>query len=206
LPFIEIVAQAQPRAGTDLANGFLRAWTNARNPNRNFQNQTRYSMNGVMYYGSSPYGMQQTGISLTRAMQVRNIKELAALMRRLEALALTKLDTDALVAAFAAAHSPAEVFKVSDIEAVFGERSKIKADTQAGLAQTMRERLAQQWRQPRVQQDAKTQRTDKQIEAEVLRGYDVVLQLINDALQAEDSNWRLHLARASTLFDLAEFQ
>jgi hypothetical protein len=206
LPFIEAVAKVQPRAATDLANTFLRAWAEARNPNRNLQNQSRYYMNGVMYYGSPYGGQQRGGISLTRAMQVRNIKELSGLLKRFEVVSLAKLDDAALVAAFAAAHSPAEVFKVEDIETVFGDRAKIKADTQAGLAQAMRERLAQQWRQPRVQQDAKSQRTDKQIEAEVLRGYEVVLGLVADALQVEASNWRLHVARASTLFDLAEFQ
>lgn len=206
LPFIEAVAKVQPRVATDLANSFLRAWAGARNPNQNMQNQSRYYMNGVMYYGSPYGGQQRGGISLTRAMQVRNIKELAGLLQRFDAVSVAKLDDDVLVAAFAAAHSPAEVFKVEDIETVFGPREKIKADTLAGLAQTMRERLAQQWRQPRVQQDAKTQRNDKQIDAEVLRGYEVVLGLIADAMKVEDSNWRLHVARASTLFDLAEFQ
>ncbi|MEI2726578.1 MAG: hypothetical protein V9H26_24590 [Verrucomicrobiota bacterium] len=206
LPFIEAVAQVQPRTGADLASAFLRAWAEARNPNRNLQNQNRYYMGGAVYYGGNPYGQPRTGISLTRAMQGRNIKELAALMHRFAALSLPKLDNDAMVDAFAAAHSPAEVFKLEDIEAVFGARAEVKPDTLAGLAQAMRERLAQQWRQPRVQQEAKTQRTDKQIEEEILRGYDVVLQLVNDALHLDDRNWRLHLARASTLFDLAEFQ
>lgn len=206
LPFIEAIAKVQPRTGTDLVGSFLRAWAEARNPNRNFQNQNRYMMGGMMYYGGNPYGQPRPGISLTRAMQVRNIKELAGLMRRFEALALPKLDHDAMVGAFAAAHSPAEVFRIEDIEAVFGERTKLKADTLAGLAQAMRERLAQQWRQPRVQQEAKTQRTDKQIEEEILRGYDIVLRLMDEGLLISDRNWRLHLARASTLFDLAEFR
>jgi len=205
LTYIEAVAKVQPETGTKLANAFLRSWAEARNPNRNQMNQSRYYVNRVMYYGS-PNGQMRQGISLTRAMQVRNIKELAGLMRRFELLNLPKLDDDAVVGAFAAAHSPAEVFKVGDIESVFGPQEKLKPDTLAGLAQSMRERLAQQWRQPRVQQDAKTERNDKQIEVEVLRGYDVVLDLVNEALQQEDSNWRLHVARACTCFDLAEFQ
>lgn len=206
LPFIEAIAKVQPRTGTDLAGSFLRAWAEARNPNRNFQNQNRYMMGGMVYYPGNPYGQPRPGISLTRAMQVRNIKELAGLMRRFEALALPNLDHEAMVSAFAAAHSPAEVFRIEDIETVFGERAKLKGDTLAGLAQVMRERLAQQWRQPRVQQEAKTQRTDKQIEEEILRGYDIVLRLVDEALLISDRNWRLHLVRAATLFDLAEFQ
>ena len=206
LPLIETLATRQPGVATELANSFLRAWATEHEPDRNQQNAGRYYVNGVMYYGGNPYGNQQQGIPLTRAMQVRNIKELSGILRRLEAMHLPKLDDNALVAAFAAAHSPAEVFRVEDLEAVFGARAQIKPDLLAGLAQTMRERLAAQWRASRVQQDAKTQRNDKQIEAEVLRGYELVLDLIDDAQLRSPMNWRLKLAQAATLFDLAEFQ
>jgi hypothetical protein len=70
----------------------------------------------------------------------------------------------------------------------------------------MRERLAAQWRQPRVQQEVKTQRTDKQIEAEVLRGYELVLKLVDDGLKRNREDWELNLVRAAAYFDLAEFQ
>src|SRR5262245_8754839 len=70
----------------------------------------------------------------------------------------------------------------------------------------MRERLASQWRQVRVQQEAKTQRNDKQIDAEVRRGYDIVIQLLDRGLQRSPNNWSLNLARAAAYFDLAEFQ
>src|SRR5262249_37719111 len=111
-----------------------------------------------------------------------------------------------VVGAFAAGHSPAEVFRTADIETVFGPLEQVKLETLAGLAQTMRERLASQWRQPRVQQQLKTQRTDKQIEEEVLRGYSVVLALIERGLRRERDHWGLTLARAASFFDLAEFQ
>ena len=207
LPLIEVLAVVQPEASANLANAFLRAWGAARQPGRNQQNMSsRYMSGGVVYYTSSPYGMQGQGIPLTRAMQVRNIQELSGIVRQLQALKMRGLDDSALVSAFSAAHSPAEVFRVADIEAVFGTRSQIKPELLAGLAQTMRERLAQQWRQPRIQQEAKTQRNDKQIEAEVLRGYELVLDLIDDTLLRSPMNWRLKLAQAATYFDLAEFQ
>lgn len=205
LPLIATLAAVQPEASAQLANSFLRAWGAARQPGRGMQGvSSRYIVNGVVYY-NNPSGGQQA-IPLTRAMQVRNIQELSGIVRQLQALNLRQLDDDALVAAFAAAHSPAEVFRIEDIEAVFGARSQIKPELLAGLAQTMRERLAQQWRQPRLQQEAKTQRNDKQIEAEVLRGYEVVLDLLDDTLLRSPRNWRLTLVQAATLFDLAEFQ
>ena len=63
LPLIKTLAATQPQAATALANSFLRAWVTARQPNRNQQGSSRYMVNGVMYYGSSPYGMQQQGKS-----------------------------------------------------------------------------------------------------------------------------------------------
>ena len=207
VPLIEALAAARSREAGTLANSFLRAWGTAHQPGRNSQNMnSRYMMNGVMYYGGSPYGMQGQGIPLTRAMQVRNIQDLSVIMRRLQSLGLPRLDDSAAVAAFAGAHSSAEVFRTEDIEAVFGSRNQLKPDLLAGLAQTMRERLAQQWRQPRIQQEARTQRNDKQIEAEVLRGYSVVMGLIDEALKRDNENWRLNLVRSATFFDLAEFQ
>ena len=206
LPFIEALAAVQPQVANDLANEFLKGWAKSRNPMPQQRNMS-YGPYGPIYYGpGSPYGMRGAGISLTRAMQQRHIRELSAYLRRLEALKLPKLDDGALVGAFTAAHSPAEVFRVEDMETVYGSLERIKLDTLAGLAQTMRERLAGQWRQPRVQQEAKTQRNDKQIDAEVLRGYETVLKLVEDGLRRDDKNWSLTLVRSAAYFDLAEFQ
>jgi len=206
LPHIESFAARQPRAATDLANDFLRGWAKARSPAPQPRN-TVYGPYGPIFYGAgSPYGMRGGGIPLTRAMQARNIRELAGILRRLQNLKLPALNDDAVVGAFSAAHSPAEVYRTEDIETVFGPLSGIKLESLAGLAQTMRERLASQWRQPRVQQEAKTQRNDKQIAAEMLRGYEVVMRLIGSGLEREPDHWQLHLAQAAANFDLAEYQ
>lgn len=205
LTYIEALAPAQPEIATERANEFLRAWARTRNPVQ--QPRQMYGPYGNVWYGpGSPYGMRGQGLSLTRAMQNRNIEELSGLLRRLEALRLARLSDDAVVGAFSGAHSPAEVFRTADIGAVFGPLEKMKLETLAGLTQTMRERLAGQWRQSRVQQEVKTQRTDKQIEAEVLRGYEVVLKLIEGGLERSRDHWELNLSRAAALFDLAEFQ
>jgi hypothetical protein len=204
---LELVSRVQPRGAIDLANEFLRVWARMRNPVQQPRNMMSYGPYGPVYYGmGSPYGVRGPGISLTRAMQARNIRELSGLLRKLESLRLPPLEADVVVSAFAAAHSPAEVFRTEDIEAVFGAVERMRLDTLAGLTQTMRERLASQWRQPRVQQQAKTERTDKQIEAEILRGYDVVLKLLEDGFKREPDHWQMNLARAAVYFDLAEFQ
>jgi hypothetical protein len=204
LPYIETYAKQQPRGAADLANDFLRGWTKARNP---VQPRNYNSPYASIIYSMNPYAMRNSGaIPLTRAMQQRNIRELTGLMRRLDALHLPALNEDAMVGAFSSAHSPAEVFRLEDMESVFGSLDKVKVETLAGLAQTMRERLAQQWRQPRVQQDAKTQRNDKQIESEMMRGYELVAKLIQTGLKRDAENWQLNLAQAAAAFDLAEYQ
>ncbi|PYV16259.1 MAG: hypothetical protein DMG07_08170, partial [Acidobacteria bacterium] len=203
---IEALAARQPRPAAEAANELLRVWARTRNPVQQ-PTSMRYGPYGPVYYSpGSPYGTRPPGVSLTRAMQARNIRELSSLLRRLESLGLPALEDEAVVGAFSGAHSPAEVFRAEDIETVFGPLERMKLEIVAGLAQAMRERLAAQWRQPRVQQQVKTQRTDKQIDDEVLRGYGVVLRLIERGLKRAPENWQLNLARSAAYFDLAEFQ
>ena len=205
LPYLETVAREYPKAALNLANEVLRAWARTHDPNpQNTMN--RYGPYGPIYYGpGSPYGMNPLGAPLTRAMQARNIGELSKLLERLKRLPLDPLDQKAVVGAFSSAHSRAEVFRVQDIEAVFGPIDQMRGETLSELLQTMRERLAGQWRAPRVQQEAKTKRNDKEIEAEVTRGYELVLELITQGLAKLPNNWRMHLVHGAAMFDWAEF-
>ena len=167
----------------------------------------RYGPYGPIYYGpGSPYGMGGQGIALTRARQNRNLAELAGVIARLRQLALPDLQEAAIVDAFTSAHSQAEVFRAEDIESVFGGVKDLRVETLTPLLQTMRVRLATSWRNMRVQQDAKTKRTDKDIEAEVTRGYEVLTSLLEQALANWPEDPRLHLVRAIAMFDFAEFQ
>ena len=64
------------------------------------------------------------------------------------------------------------------MEQAFGSVESMKPETLASLAQQMRQKLALVWRQPAVQKDAKTRRKQKDIEAEVVRGYRDATQLV----------------------------
>src|SRR5262245_105582 len=44
------------------------------------------------------------------------------------------------------------------------------------------------------------------MDAEVLRGYEVVMKLVDDGLKLDLDQWQLTLARSAVLFDMAEFQ
>jgi hypothetical protein len=157
LAVVERLAPGQPRDATDLAHELLRAWSRSRNPNSSQDAmRMRYGPYGPIYYGpAGPYGMGGQGIALTRAMQNRNLAELAGLIARLRRLALPDLQEAVLVETFTAAHSQAEVFRAEDIESVFGRVNDLRVETLTPLLQTMRVRLATSWRNMRVQQEAK---------------------------------------------------
>ncbi|MFM7103228.1 MAG: hypothetical protein ACKO3N_18925, partial [Verrucomicrobiota bacterium] len=201
LPWIEALAGVQPRLAGRLANELLRAWArshdpNVPNPNPGMNMYPRYMFGGM----PAP-----AGIPLTRALQVRNLQELSGLLARLRRLPLPPPEDAAVVGAFTAAHSQAEVFRLEDIQAVFGPVSALEPGVLAELLQTMRQRLAGQWRQARVQQDAKTRRTDRELEAEVVRGYAVVSGLAKRAVERQPEDWRLLAVQAALAFDDAEF-
>jgi hypothetical protein len=203
------LATNHPARASELANELLGAWARAKNPSANpdAMMRMRYGPYGPIYYGpGSPYGMGGQGISLTRAMQNRNLLELAGILDGLRKLNLQNFDENAVVNAFTSAHSQAEVFRIEDIERVFGPVKAMKVETIAGLLQTMRTRLATSWRSLRVQQDNKTKRTDKDIEAEVTRGYELLTSLLQESLVQWPDNWRLHMVQAMAWFDFAEFQ
>lgn len=206
---VERLAVLRPKAAAELANELLRAWARSRNagPTQEMMMQTRYGGYGPVYYGpGSPYGMGGQGIALTRARQQRNLRELAVLVARLRRLELPDLQEQAVVDAFTEAHSQAEVFRREDLERVFGPIGSLHVEALAPLLQTMRARLATSWRNLRVQQEANTRRTDKDIEAEVTRGYEVLTGLLMQALEKWPEHWRLQMVRAIALFDFAEFQ
>ncbi|MFM1769527.1 MAG: hypothetical protein RJA22_2056 [Verrucomicrobiota bacterium] len=197
LPWIESLAPAQPKAALALANDLLRSWATTKDPNRDSRRNLR------IY--TSPYGNSYSqGIPITRTLQVRNLQQLAAILARLRALG--PLDDRAMVNAFAASHSQAEVFRVSDITDVLGPPETLAVSTLSELLQAMRERLAKQWRAPAVQQQAKTKRTDRDIQAEVNRGYELVLDLTARAVAQRPQEWRLWTVRGATFFDWAEYE
>jgi hypothetical protein len=203
LPWIEALAADQPKVALNLANETLRTWARSRNPNQTAGPYQRYYSGGVYY--SSYGGMNMPGIPLTRALQVRNLKELAGLLDRLRKLPGGSLDDRAIVSAFTASHSPAEVFRLEDIEMVLGKPDGMKGATLGELLQTMRERLARQWRQPAIQQQNKTKRTDKDIQGEVNRGYELVIGLTEKAVETQPNEWRLWMVNGATHFDWAEY-
>jgi hypothetical protein len=145
-------------------------------------------------------------IRLTRSKQERNLVELGHLVGRMRKLKLGDVDEDMLAKAFTTCHSSAEVYKTEAIERVFGPLGQLKPKTLASLAQTMRGNLASIWRAPAEQEKKKTKRKQKDIEAEVRRGYDVALATVENGLKKFPDHYALVCAKAALLHDQVTYE
>ena len=198
-PLIEQVASSLKAEGARLAGRFLEVWTEKNDPN-----SAKRKTNRFMYaYGYNP---QADGIPLTRSRQDRNLQELGGWVKRLRALPVGSLNETMLAEAFVKTHSQAEVYRLQAMETVFGPLEGMDPSTLASLMQTMRTNLGTVWRAPKVQQDAKTNRTDKDIQAEILRGYTTALDALEPALAAHPDHWGLRLAHATVGFDQITYE
>lgn len=198
-PYIETLATTHPEEATELVKEFLDVWAANHNPNSERQRTS-------IYMFSFGYNQRAQGIPLTRSRQVRNLEELATWVARIRELPLEDIDDRWISAAFRNVHSSAEVYKLADMERVFGKTDGMEPKTLAALLQTMRLNLATIWRQPQVQQQAKTNRKQPEIEAEVVRGYKSANLLLKKAVESHPDNWQLLLAKASIMHDENDYR
>ncbi|MGQ0627964.1 MAG: hypothetical protein ACT4PL_07680 [Phycisphaerales bacterium] len=165
----------------------------------------RYAYGGGGYYGGYGYGGYDGSIPLTRARQQRYLEQLGTLLAEFDTLALTRPPTPLVVAAFTASHADSEVYEREAIEAVFGPVARIQPEVATELADAMRKRLGGLWRRPQTQQENGAKRNDKQIAAEVSRGYTLASDLAQQAATTENASWRAATLIADLSFDRAEF-
>ncbi len=207
---IEHFAASDPEVAGRLAERYLATWTARLAGAGEEEDPFAYRMSpGYMmsyprrYYGHG-YGSAE-GIPLTRARQVRNLAELAELLGSLKALSLPPLKAEVLVGAFDGCHSPAEVYRKEDIERVFGPPDALPAEMILQLVSTMRAELAGQWRAPQLQDLLGTQRTDEEHVAEVVRGYELAMHLLDGPAEKDAGNVELLTLLATVYFDQSEF-
>jgi len=193
-PYIENLAKVHPKQAKELVHEFLRVWARNNNPNATQQRTNQF----MFIYG---FDARANGIPLTRSKQERNLEALAEWVKRLRQLPIADIDEELIASAFTSAHSKAEVFQLRTIEQVFGDMDGLKAETLSNLVQKMRTNLGDVWRQPAVQKDNKTKRRQKDIQNEILRGYQVAQQVASKALLAHPDSWSLLLARAAIAHD-----
>ncbi|MBK7644577.1 MAG: hypothetical protein IPJ19_16285 [Planctomycetes bacterium] len=192
-PYIEDLARTHPKPAKELVDEFLRVWAKNHDPNSSTQRRNPY----IFMYG---FEERANGIPLTRSKQERNLSELADWVARLRKLPV-ELDEQLIVNAFTAAHSSAEVYRIETIERIFGSLKNIDPATLAGLVQQMRTNLVSIWRDPAAQKNAKTNRGQQDIQAEVLRGYELAHKTVDRALADHPQSWELVLADAALKHD-----
>jgi hypothetical protein len=211
LAMIRPIVKSDPDRARKLAEALIAAWPSFVKPQPRYD---EYGYGGYNPYAYNPYarrfyggGMGGAGVTpLTRAKQQRNLEKLASMLEELRKLDLGDLPTASIVAAFAASHSDAEVYSTDDIERVFGPIESMSNTTRRELASGMRQRLVTIWRNPQVQQQAQTRRTDRELASEVLRGYDVAIAMLPPMDGSQDAAaWEAACTLADLLFDKSEF-
>lgn len=198
-PLIEKLTKSNPVDARVLVDRFIEVWGENHDPNADRRRTNRY----MFIYGYNP---QADGIPLTRSRQERNLDELSAWVKKLRSLNLGELDEAKVAAAFMRAHSSAEVFRLDNIEKVFGGLDQMKAQTYAAILGTMRQNLATVWRSPKEQQAKKTKRTDREMLAEVQRGYTVTDSLLAKGEARFPEDWKLRLVKAGLMLDETNFR
>jgi hypothetical protein len=155
-----------------------------------------------------PPQMQQAGagIPLTRLRQNQNIQQFKNLLTELRAISPEPLDATLIVQAFMTLHSGAEVYQLEDIMAIFGAPEKMVREELLDLLGGMRARLGEQWRDPKTQQQAGTNRTEQEAKDEVSRGYRTTLELAKRGIRAEDGDWASFITRGQLFYDASQYE
>ena len=198
-PLLKNLASHRPEATEDLVREMIQVWAENNNPNQ----QSRYRSSYFYYSG---YNQRAETIPLTRSKQERNLRKLSEFVKEVRGLALEDNFEDEFSDAFIQAHSQAEVWRVESLESVFGPVDELDPDTIASLLRRMRTNLARLWPNPKVQEQAKTKRKDKELEAQVLRGYAAANQLCHDALEKHTESWALEIQKASLSYERSNYQ
>ncbi|MCR9244719.1 MAG: hypothetical protein NXI31_06790 [bacterium] len=197
-PFIEQLAEVNPRKAKDLADEFLRVWMRNNNPNVNNNRTNPY----MFIYG---FDRRAGGIPLTRSKQERNLEALSRWVARLRKLPIGGVDQKLLSQAFVAAHSTAEVYQLETIENVFGDVGDLEPVLLGELLSKMRANLATVWRRPDVQEEKKTRRREKEMMAEVMKGYATALNVARDVMTRQGDHWALLSLTGAILHDQNNF-
>lgn len=198
---IRYFVKTEPEVAKELAEAAMHTWAERLGGNRN---EPRYYPSGGFYPGYG-YGDWSEGIPLTRARQVRNLAVLGKRVGLLKEMGVPPLDPAALVQAFQACHSPAEVYREEDLRNVFGDLEALEPGCALALLSDLRSHLAGSWRRPEVQEQAGTRRTDAELVEEIKRGYGLATSILTRAVERHTGDARLLSSLATVYFDEAEF-
>ena len=190
-----------PGQEKELCQDYLAAWVKKRTVQGEDPNIVRMRM-----LGYSIPKQQFSGIPLTRLRQNQNVGEFKTVLASLRELSPEPIDPTAVVQGFMNIHSGAEVYRLEDIEAIFGPAEKMNRAELMSLITGMRSKLREQWRDPATQQEAATNRTEGETKDEVSRGYRTALELAKRGLKPETAEWKEFIVRGQLFFDASEYE
>ena len=196
--------KAHPGLERDVCQDVLSAWVAKRNTPAESPQVKQMRAYG-MYI---PPQMLQAGagIPLTRLRQNQNIQQFKTLLAQLREISPEPIDPALVVQSFMTLHSGAEVYRLDDIMAIFGAPEKMVRAELLTLLGGMRSRLQEQWRDPKTQQQAGTNRSEAETKDEVSRGYKTALELARRGIRAEDGDWAAFITRGQLFFDVSQYE
>ncbi|MBK8002230.1 MAG: hypothetical protein IPK15_26960 [Verrucomicrobia bacterium] len=190
-----------PGQEKELCQDYLTAWVKKRTVQAEDPNIVRMRL-----LGYSIPKQQFSGIPLTRLRQNQNVGEFKTLLASLRELSPEPIDPTTVVQSFMNIHSGAEVYRLEDIQAIFGPAESMNRAELMSLITGMRSKLREQWRDPVAQQDAGTNRTENEAKDEVSRGYRTALELAKRGLKPETAEWKEFIVRGQLFFDASEYE
>jgi hypothetical protein len=200
LPLVKEIAATDRDEGKSLVREMIRVWTENHNPNEEQDYRSRY----FYFYG---FNNQSGSIPLTRSKQERNLIELAALVKGIRELDLGESFHAELADAFISCHSKAEVWRVEAVESVFGATDVLDSTTLATLVGRMRLNLAGLWPNPKLQQAYQTKRKDKELQEQILVGYQAAQGVLARAIEKKPKQaWRLDEQMAALRFEESNYR
>ncbi len=204
LDLLRAYVKAHPGLEREVCEEVLSAWVSKRTKPAESEQVKRMRAYG-MYV--PPQMLQSgSGIPLTRLRQNQNIQQFKKLLAQLREISPEPIDPALVVQSFMTLHSGAEVYRLKDIEAIFGPPEKMVRAELLNLLSGMRARLQQQWRDPKTQQQAGTNRTEKETKDEVSVGYRTALELAKRGIRAEDGDWGAFIARGQLFYDASQYE
>ncbi len=198
LPLLKEFAATRPEKAKDLVRELIRVWAENNNPNQENQYRDSYSY----YWG---YNQRAETIPLTRSKQERNLKKLGELVSKIHALGLDETFQEEFASAFMQCHSQAEVWRLETLATVFGKLTEADPGILATLLSRMRVNLVNLWPNPKVQKQAKTKRTDKELHAQILHGYANAIGLCQQFLQVND-HWKIQTQLAALQYEESNYK
>ncbi|MGJ8723746.1 MAG: hypothetical protein ACSHYB_04235 [Roseibacillus sp.] len=197
-PFIKQLSTHKPDTAEGLVRNLIDVWADNHNPNQ----QSRYRSSYSYFYG---YNNRAETIPLTRSKQERNLVELSELVTSVRELKLEENFNEEFASAFITVHSQAEVWRVEALQTVFGDIKAVDGDTIASLIEKMRINLAALWPNPKLQEQFKTKRKDKELHQQVLAGYEMAREVTANAWGNEPKSSKLLTQLAALTYEESNY-